>query len=32
MSLSVGVLANVNCIARCQQETNAMFLSSDTSQ
>ena len=32
MSLTVAVLANGNCTACCQQETNAMSLSRNTSQ
>jgi hypothetical protein len=31
MSLTVAVLANGTCTACCQRETNAMFLSRDTS-
>jgi len=31
MSLTVVLLANGNCTACCQQETNAMFLSRKTS-
>jgi hypothetical protein len=31
MSFTVAVLAKGNCTACCQQETNAMFLSHDTS-
>jgi len=31
ISLTVAVLANANCTACCQEETNAMFLSRETS-
>jgi hypothetical protein len=31
ISLTFAVLANGNCTACCQKETNAMFLSRDTS-